>query len=419
MGKLKILLGTLLVLVLVVAALPLLIPANLFSDPVVAMGQKMTHGKFEVRKVAFEYYPKPAVVLQDVVLEQAERASIERILIPLNAKNLLAWGETLQGITVEGGRFSPDYATQLPQKLRPEPGTPRLTTLELERTSIVLGKSQLGPVNGTLKFGPGGELTELQIKDNSGQLELLVQPHGEGQFAAQLNATGWELPLGYPAKFDFLRLKGIAHANGIDIEEVRGDLYGGVITGSAQLSWQEGWQLAGTLRGSGIQAESLSKVFSRNTYATGRLEAEARFVYQADDYNKLFDNAGVDATLLVRDGVLHNFDLVTPLKSSTPVTYARGGQTRFDTVSGKLAVRGKTVQFSGMKVDGGKFTASGYLTVGEGQKISGVVASRLASGAIAVSNQIRVAGTLPAPEFRTGAAFRPRAGEETLAAPAE
>ncbi|HSC79520.1 MAG TPA: hypothetical protein VLC08_04140 [Chitinolyticbacter sp.] len=419
MGKLKILLGTLLVLVLIVAALPLLLPANLYSDPVIAMGQKMTHGKFEVKRVSFEYYPKPAVVLENVVLESAERASIDRILIPLTAKNVLAWGETLQGIVVEGGRFSPDYAAQLPHKLKPEPDTPRLTTLSLERTSVALGKSQLGPVSGMLKFGTSGELTELEINDNTGQLELLVQPHGEGQFAVQLNATGWEVPLGYPAKFDFLRLKGIAHANGIDIEEIRGDLYGGVITGSAQLTWTEGWQLAGTLRGSGVQAELLSKVFSSNTYATGRLEAEARFVYQADGYAKLFENAGIDATLLVRDGVLHNFDLVTPLKSSTPVTYSRGGQTRFATVSGKLAVRGKDVQFSGMKIDGGKFSANGHLRIGEGQKLAGVVASKLSSGAIAVSNQIRVAGTLPAPEFRTGAAFRPRAGEEALAAPAQ
>ncbi|UXY16882.1 AsmA-like C-terminal region-containing protein [Chitiniphilus purpureus] len=412
MGKLKIILFSLLFLIVLVLAVPLLVPVNLFAKPLLDVGRRITHGQFEARNVTVEYYPRPALVLENVTVDK-EAGRIDRLLVPLTPKNILAWGETLHGIRIEGGRFAPDLAVRLPERLRPEPGNPRLTGLTLVRCYVVLDGKEAGPVDGTLKFGTAGELTELEIADNSGQLQLLVRPNGVERFAVQLNATGWTLPFGHPAKFDFLRLKGIAHRQGIDIEEIRGDLYSGVLTGAGQLSWEQGWQFAGELRASGLQAEPFSKVFSSNTYATGRMDAQARFVYRGDDYRTLFAQPGIDATLLVRDGMLHNFDLVTPLKSSTPVSYSRGGQTRFDTVSGKVAVRGGIVQFSGMRVDGGKFKANGFLTVRDG-KLNGAVAARLSSGPISVSNQIRVAGTLRAPEFRVGAAYRPRTDEQLL-----
>ncbi|TJZ73350.1 AsmA-like C-terminal region-containing protein [Chitiniphilus eburneus] len=412
MGKLKIVLFLLLILILLALALPFLVPVNLFAQPVLDLGKRITHGQFDVQNVRIEYYPAPALVLENVTLAK-EGASIERLHVPATFKNVMAWGESLQGLRIEGGRFSPEFASHLQERLKPEPGTPRLAGLVLERCSLVRGKEEIGPVNGELRFGSAGELTELFITDSSGQLELQVQPSAPGQFAVQLSATGWTLPLGYPAKFDFLRLKGTASEQGIDIAELRGDLYGGVVTGSAKLAWQQGWQLSGDVRGSGIQAEPFTKVFNNNTYATGRLESEARFVFQGTDYHDLFDHPGVDATVLVRDGLLHNFDLVTPLKSSTPVTYSRGGQTRFDAASAKVAIRDKLVQFSGVKIDGGKFSATGYLTVREGAKLDGAVQARLSSGPISVSNQIRVAGQLSTPEFRTGAAYRPRQEETT------
>ncbi|GAA5786095.1 hypothetical protein GCM10007860_24820 [Chitiniphilus shinanonensis] len=417
MGKLKITLFLLLFLILLILALPFLVPVNLFAQPVLDLGKRITHGQFEAQNVRIEYYPAPALVLENVTLAK-EGAEIERLVVPANLRNVMAWGESLQGLRIEGGRFSTDFATHLHQRLKPEPGAPRLAALTLERTSLIRGKEEIGPVNGELRFGASGELTELYVTDNSGQLELQVQPgSAPGQFAMQLNATGWELPLGHPVKFDFLRLKGVAGDQGLDVTEIRGDLYGGVVTGSAKLAWgEQGWQLSGDVRGSGIQAEPFSKVFSPTTYATGRLESEARFVYQGTDYHNLFDHPGVDATVLVRDGMLHNFDLVTPLKSSTPVTYSRGGQTRFDAASAKVAIRDTLVQFSNAKVDGGKFSASGYLAIRDGKKLDGAVQARLASGPISVSNQIRIAGELATPEFRTGAAYRPRQ-EDTAPTP--
>ncbi|AOY00317.1 AsmA-like C-terminal region-containing protein [Jeongeupia sp. USM3] len=394
-------------IIILIGLLPLAIPDSLYRNKLVDGLQKRLHGPVQIGHSGIEYAPAPTLVMHDVVVSDPATASIARISVPLSLHNLLHWGREIRGVTLEGGEFSPRFAMQLPEKLRPEADQPRLTQIELKRSTVRVGSGKVGPVDGTLRFAADGQLAELQAGDEAGHLDFHVQPKGQ-QFAVTLTASGYALPFGYPVQFDRLLMKGLANADGIDIEDIRGDLYGGIVTGRAQLDWRDGWKLAGTLRTNGIQAEPFSKVFSEVTHVSGRLTGEANFAYQADDYRKIFDTAGIDAQFNVTDGMLHNFDLVTPLKSTQPATYARGGQTRFETFTGRLVVRGDTVRIADARLAGGKFSASGQLGILPGRKLDGAIVARLSGGTINVANRITAGGVLKSPELSTASANRPQ-----------
>lgn len=410
MHKIRILLISLVIFIGVIAALPVLVPLNLFLSDTALKLQQVLHGPVQLRLLRFEYSPRPALVLQDVTLEGDPNVGhIEFIRIPLSFYNLTHWGSALREVTVEGAKFSPAFATQLPQRLRPRSGDKpmHIDDLQLKRSSIVLDASELGPVDGVLRFDSGGNLAGLTVADAGGQATLEIQPQGQKDFAATFVASHWTVPMGYPVQFDGLQLKGLISDTGIQVSEIRGELYSGVVTGTAQIDWVGGWKLAGSLHGSSLQAEPLSIVFSPVTHVAGRLEGDVTFGYQADSWTHLFDKPEVTADLHLRDGYLHNFDLVAPLKSSAPVVYARGGRTAFDNLTAKVAVHPAQVDITDVKLDSGKFSATGQLHVLQGGKLQGEAASRLASGGILASSVIRVGGNLDAPVFSSAGAHRP------------
>ncbi|WP_084090414.1 hypothetical protein [Andreprevotia lacus] len=411
-------LSVLLFLLLAVALGPLALPSSFYEERLGPVLQRMTHGNVKAGQINFEYTPAPALIIRNVVLDSDPAVGqIERIVVPVNAYNVFNWGKALRNVTIEGGHFSPTYALSLPQRLKPEADTPRMADLGLVNCSVAVGKRDLGPASGKISFDKAGALAEVMLSDQENRLELHIEPK-DAVFALTLNARNWELPFGYPIKFDGLLLKGIANSAGIVIEDIRGDLYSGIVTGNAQVSWgSEGWQLSGVVRTNGLQSEPLSMVFSNSTHISGRMVGEAKFAYHAVDYPQLFDSPAIDATLQFKDGLVHNLDLVSPLKSQGG-NYG-GGQTRFDTLNTLLQVRPGTVQFNKIAIEGGKFRANGSLAIGKERKLNGGFAAQVSSGSLVVSNQMQVGGELSRPQVRTGAAYRPRGGEASMASPQE
>ena len=408
MEKIKKPLIILIIFLAIIAALPVIVPLQLFSGDATRLLQRITHSNIQLQQLGFEYTPRPALVLQDITIDgDPAIGHIEFVRVPLTLYNVLHWGSELRQVTVEGGHFSPTWAMQLPQKLRPQGGesVPHFPELHLLRTSIVRNNSEVGPVDGLLKFDSGSNLAGLTVTDSTGRMTVEILPQG-ADFAVSFAASGWDVPLAYPVHFDNLYMKGIANPAGLQVTEIHGELYSGVVSGTARLDWNEGWKLAGTLHGSSVRAEPLTKLLNPTTYISGRMEGDANFAYAGDSYQNLFATPQIDASVLIKEGAIHNFDLVAPLKSTVPVVYARGGITRFDTLAAKAQTQAGVVQLSDVKVDAGKFTASGAMKIEAGNKLTGNAQAKLQAGVIAASSQIRIGGKLEAPVFSTGGAWR-------------
>lgn len=408
MAALKKLLTYLIVVLAILAVVPLVIPYDHFKPRI----EKAMHDRLQsdvaIESISFSYSPKPQLVLANITLGQHGEGTVGQATIPLTLRNLLYINHELTDIMLSTVQLRQDFAISLPSRLRPNPGHRDLqfATLKFENANVILHKGAFGPMFGNVKFKDDGTIKEINIADKDDRAEINIRPQND-KFALDFAAKNWTLPGAYEARFDQLVLRGVADQNGIDIDEVNGLIFGAAAVGQAQLSWQDGWKLSGTLETKSMQAEPLCGLVSENTRATGRLAATAKFQFAAADYENLFKQPNISANVIINDGELHNLDLIEPLKSQDPTRLRRGGQTRFDTLSGVFTTDGTTASITNINLNGGKFTTTGSLAIDANHQLSGHLNTRLSSGPIVVDAPLTVSGTLNSPELRTGGAYKP------------
>ncbi len=134
---------------------------------------------------------------------------------------------------------------------------------------------------------------------------------------------------------------------------------------------------------------------------TGRLEAQTTLSAKAPQASGLLDALQTDSRFTVRNAVVHGIDLAKAVKS---VGLSRGGETRLDVLAGQLHTRGKTIQLTNLVASSGALTASGDVTVSPARTLSGRVYVALGNSSLpaaakdAVGVPLVVGGTLDAPE---------------------
>lgn len=390
------------------AALPLVIPYDRWTPDIERALKQRLDIDTHVGGIAFSYDPRPQLVLSGVTLGKNGEGAIGKVVIPVTLRNLMHMRSELADVTLQDAQLQQDFAVSLPARLKPSQSDKevRFASLKLDNATVALRKGAIGPMSGLVKLNPDGTFKDITVTDKDGRGELNIKPLNE-KFSLEFTGRNWTLPGGYDARFDQLVMRGLADHDGITIDYISGLIFGAAAIGQAQLTWGDGWKLSGSLETKGMQAEPLISLFSASTRATGRLTANATFQYAGEDYETLFQKPHIEMQFTLNDGDLHNFDLITPLKSQDPSMLRRGGQTRYDSFSGLAVLDNDVVTLSKLQLNGGKFTASGNVAINDKRQISGHVSARLSAGALAVSAPLAISGKLDSPEIRSGGAFKP------------
>ncbi|WP_028456343.1 AsmA family protein [Chitinilyticum litopenaei] len=389
------------------AVLPLLFPYSLVADRFERQLSQITRGKVSIAEIGFAYTPMPAFQLRRMTIDNAETATVASVEIPLSLSMLLAEQYSLTGVRLEGAKVSRQFAQNLPQRLQGDSRGALLENLQFSNSTITLEKGSLGPLSGEIRFYKDGRIAEIEMSANSeGQAHLRAVPGQQGEFMLEFQASNWTLPLRHPLKFDSVRLAGKANTAGLSIDAIQATLYGGALSGNAQLFWDNNWALSGQLQAKQLNADSLLQVFSPVTRVSGRLQGELQFQLQAPTYQTLLDNAAAQGSFLIKDGNVHNMDLVAPLKAQAASVALHGGQTPFNTLTGRLGINGETVTLSGLDLESGKFRARGNVQIRQ-ERLAGSILTQLISGPVALSGGVTLGGDLTTPELRSAGSSRP------------
>jgi hypothetical protein len=157
--------------------------------------------------------------------------------------------------------------------------------------------------------------------------------------------------------------------------------------------------LQGQLQTRGVEVSALT---APNKPLTGQLEATTTLHARAATTGALADALQSQTTFTVRHATLNGLDLA---KAVTTVGLSRGGQTRLDTLAGKVSTEGRAAQLSSLVASSGALSATGNVAVSAAQALSGRVSVNLAGdsklgqalgGAVGVP--LVVGGTLDKPE---------------------
>src|SRR5207237_7930039 len=127
-----------------------------------------------------------------------------------------------------------------------------------------------------------------------------------------VHAAGFPLPIAPQVVLSNFGMKGSATPRGMTITEWAGAIFGGAISGTANVRWSGSWSVEGVLTVRNINAA----VFAPALLSSGNAERTGKFSLSGADAGALAAASGVDGNFTVSKGTLGSFDLVRAIQSS-------------------------------------------------------------------------------------------------------
>lgn len=338
--------------------------------------------------------PWPHLVLEGVAVGRLQELKIAAVRVTPDAAWLFGDFRRLRTVELESAHLDqagwPILSHWSSPDARRHPQRFRVDELVLKDASLALKDGERPVFSGVLRLGPDGALGRAVLRSADDKLRLELSRAGSG-FAVVMQAWDWQPPAGPAVVFNELRLDGTTKPGGLDIKALSGRLYDGTVSGAGRLRWDDGWRLDGRLALAGVDLKPLVNILAPGTAAKGTLNADLDYLMQGRDWQGLLSAPRLKATFKVRDGEVYGLDLARALQAS-PGEPVRGGQTRFDTLSGTLVLTGGTYRFRPLRLSSGLLRAGGEASVFPGGRVAGSLRAEMRSKAIAVAATVVLSG---------------------------
>jgi hypothetical protein len=397
------LLITLSVSVLVLLLLLQLVNLGMLVSPLAGPVEKLLSENINepvtIKKVYASLWPKPHLVLDDIAIGGSADIKIESIHVLPGLTTLFDKTRRLTYIKVSGFNITQDNFHRPVQWLSAaaKQGSLKFDQILLEKTTISLPGLDLPAFDGELNFAAGSALQNAILSTNNRKTVLQITPR-DGAFAIDLTADEWKLPIGVPVVFDELHATGRIDHSQLELDQIKGRLYGGNIKAAMAVDWAAGWAATGNFKLSEVDLEKLMPVFSSQASMDGPVTSNAAFSLQADDFAKLLDNPEISADFSVDGGSINNIDLGRAMRASDK--NAIGGSTRFNTLTGKLTLQNGNYKFRQLALKAGQLNASGEVDILANQDLAGAVNIGLATKSRQLQSHLNLAGKVGSPSLK-------------------
>jgi AsmA family len=343
--------------------------------------------------------PSPHVTANDIVLGKNQALKIATLKITPTLSSLFSDFKTidLQFNKPVMKKAAFDFIMALSSNKKSGSDTTKVHVRHIEIDELQLNWTNVAlPIlNADLTLSASHALEFASIASTDGALKLDVIPNGDEQLIA-LNIKQWILPSDFPllidkAKFE-MRLKDSQLAvPSIDIE-----MYGGKITGEANLNWSKNWKLNGKLYVDHLAVQQPSRLVSKSVYLSGNLFADGIFSSVAKEAGSVSENLQTNFQFKVNNGVLHGLDLVK-IASLLVKQKQGGGETQFDAFSGELNSSGKQYHLRNLLISSGLLVAKGQIKVKSNKALDGAVTVNVKNSMGLAEIPLDVSGTVSSP----------------------
>ena len=348
--------------------------------------------------------PLPHVTVSGITLGKTEDIKVGKVTVTPDLWSLLDATKVIKSIDIDGlvltQKAIDKIAAWIPADAKPgqpsQPPAVRLESIKLDDALIKLQKATIGPFDARLNLAGDGGLESASIVSRDGGLKVFVKPQRSG-YLIDASAKGWKLPVGPEIHFDELVVKGLATPKGASFSEISARLYGGMVNGRLVVGWQKGVQLKGSANVSQVEIGALLKALGKPQNMSGRLNARPVFSANAADPEQIVDVLRLETPFNVQGGVLHGVDIRKAATSLISKDGGKGGETRFDKLSGHLNVYRGTRRLTRLDIVSGSLSADGNVTISPRDELSGRLNTSITAASVAAAVPLNVSGTLDSP----------------------
>lgn len=387
-------------LLVLAIALPFMVPLNFLAPRVEKLLSDKIQEPVSIQSLRLTLLPVLGVTAGDISIGKLGDVHAESVRLAIAPLSLFKSIKVVNTLTINSLKLDQNALGRLPGWFKADAGPKQavIKRVVLDNTNLDLKSVIFESLYAEIDLGDEGAFRHAQIEAKGKSLRLGVTPSGK-DFLLDFQARNWKLPVGPALQFDSLNVTALTNGESLSIQELRGNLYGGNILGKAQLDWREHWRLQGKLHSSGVEVRQLVSVLSPETSVSGKLAADAQFNMRAKQAGQLFDNPAAEVEFKIKNGVLHNFDLMGAVKSMSKEG-TRGGQTSFDEFSGNLHLLGKAHKFRELKIGSGLLRADGNLDIAPSKELAGRMYVEVKGTASLISMPLQISGDLSNPVLR-------------------
>jgi uncharacterized protein involved in outer membrane biogenesis len=407
MKRVKVVLITLAVVLVLAATLPFLVNLDGYIPDIQQAASSKLKQPVSLKHLGLFLLPSPHVALDGLAIGGADDLSVGRVKVTPALFSLFSSTKVIKRIEIDDLVITQKGLDKL-QAVAPSGGSSgqqiRIESLRLDNAQLKLSKIGFGPFDARIDLDADGTPVEASVQTRDHKLEADIRPDGSN-FLVEVKAKGWTLPAGPPILFDELEVKGSATPTSADFSSIDAKLYDGTVTGKASLDWKKGMQMQGHLTVSHVELKKLTALFSPTTHFSGKLTAAPVISASAADAAQLAAALKVESPFNVESGVIQGVDIE---KAATHLINkgAAGGETRFDQLSGHLVADHGNLHFTQLKISSGALAVDGDVSMSAKKDLSGRINAQVKVLGASTSVPLNVAGTADLPLlYPTGASI--------------
>jgi uncharacterized protein involved in outer membrane biogenesis len=391
----KIILGAVFIIG-VLLIVPFFIPVETYLRQAEAVASEALGVPVQIKDANIALLPTPRVHGSGLVVGKNTDLSVDDIVIIPTLASLFSKQKVivveLNEVVMKKTALASFDALMKPNK-DDAPSTVAISSLSINQLQLDWPGVSLPLIKLTMDL-EDNTMVSANIAAIDGSIAALVTPEKVGQ-QIMVNLKQFKLPTKTPLVVNSGEFTMLLQGSQLDIPKFSLALYDGTITGHSQLSWAKAAKLTGEFTVNAISLKEPSYQANPQTYMTGYLSGNGKLFSQANAIDQLADHLQLQLPFTIKDGVLHGLDLVKA--ASLVVKQDTGGQTKFDTFSGHLAVAGGSYKLTNLQVDSGLLSATGDVVISAKGTLKGDVNVALKKSAGLAEVPLVVSGTLDNP----------------------
>ncbi len=366
---------------------------SMLAKPVENLISESVKDTVTIQEVRVSLLPEPHFVLGNVSIGKINGYQIESIYVVPTRASLFENEKVVKSAVIEGMQVNQANFTPLIQLIKNISNAEGLTIedLHLKNIAINIRDVDLGVFDGKLKLSEFMQLEGIDLISTDNTLNITILSSDVVNNLI-LNAHNWALPLGPKVVFSRLTARGVANQDGINFSHVSGELYGGSINGKLAVDWSSRWQVAGNVDLRGLNASQMLTAVNSPTLIEGKLKLSGNFSSKTSQFNKIVDEADLNADFVINDGSIRNVDLARAVIANGDHSLM-GDDTHFDRLSGSLQLKNGVYQYRKVVLQSPQFSASAYFDVLPNQLISGKVSANLQAQSRRLQSNFTLEGT--------------------------
>ena len=333
--------------------------------------------------------PQPHWRLDDVSVGNQGQLAVARVNAVAELGSMFSDKKVFKSIELESPVISEDGLLAL---LFGKPTGQDFKVARITATNAKLDSKtfSLPALDATIAVGAkDGTWQTIALETPDHNTKLRFTPDGAGAHV-EVQTNAFSMPLNPAFALENFDATGVMLPGELRLSEFNGGIYGGYLSGTADLKWGADWSLKGEIKARAIDPGKLAQKLIEG----GSVEGKAAYALQGKSYAALFAAPHLEGSFAVARGTLLGVELGRFLQGG-----GVGGKTGFAELTGNFVRDAGKTQLRQIHLASGPLSASGNADADAGNRISGRFLVEIKSSVAQARANLALSGALGEPHF--------------------